>query len=160
MNTEKEHNDINIKNLRDSFDRNEYNKVRNKMIIALRISELIKEKIGGKSEFATLASKKPSQITAWTSGDRNFTIDTLTEICNLLEVDLFDLFKKESRGKTVYAAIQEVHVKVGHSHKSESPIPVVINSPHMALMHDFNLIYKEKQNHRSISDLKVVVNEQ
>jgi transcriptional regulator with XRE-family HTH domain len=63
-----------------------------KMALAVRLDDLIKTKGWGKSEFAEIVGKSPSEITKWLSGTQNFTIDTLAEIAVALKVPLSELF--------------------------------------------------------------------
>ena len=70
-------------------------KTDNKMGLAASISDLIKSKKIGKREFAKLVNKHPSEITKWLSGTHNFTIDTLSEICFVLNIQIDEFFLKE-----------------------------------------------------------------
>ncbi|MCA0428318.1 MAG: helix-turn-helix domain-containing protein [Bacteroidetes bacterium] len=66
-----------------------------KMELAARIDDLIKNKGWNKSQFAEMLGKNPSEITKWLSGTHNFTLDTLTEIASILNLELSHLFGKE-----------------------------------------------------------------
>ena len=67
--------------------------VSNKMDIAIRIDDLIKEKGWSKIQFAEKVNKNPSEITRWLGGGHNFTIDTLCEIAIAFGLELKDLFE-------------------------------------------------------------------
>ena len=54
--------------------------IKNRIALACRIDDLIKEKGYNYSSFASKLNKQPSVISKWLSGTHNFTIDTLDEI--------------------------------------------------------------------------------
>ncbi len=70
--------------------------VRIKMQLAARIDDLIMESGLNKSEFASKMDKNPSEISKWLSGTHNFTIDTLVEISEALNINVEELFAPES----------------------------------------------------------------
>lgn len=63
---------------------------RNKMLIAAKIADAIKEKGLSQKTVAAQMGKTESEISEWLSGDRNFTIDTLTELERYLRIRLID----------------------------------------------------------------------
>lgn len=65
-------------------------KTRNRMLIASKIGIAMKSKGLTQKEFAAIMGKTESEISDWLSGDRNFTIDTLTSIEIALKVNLLD----------------------------------------------------------------------
>ena len=72
------------------LDENEMAKVSNKMLIAAKISNALRNKGMTQKEFAITMKKTPSEISEWLSGDRNFTVDTLTEISKALNIVLLN----------------------------------------------------------------------
>ena len=58
------------------------------MAIAARIADALAAKGWSKVEFAARMGQQPSVITRWLSGTQNFTIDTLSDIEEMLEVHL------------------------------------------------------------------------
>lgn len=70
--------------------------VRIKMQLAARLNDLIMESGLNKSEFASKLDKNPSEISKWLSGTHNFTIDTLVEISEALNIHVQELFAPES----------------------------------------------------------------
>lgn len=70
--------------------------VRIKMQIAARLDDLIAESGLNKSEFASKLDKNPSEISKWLSGTHNFTIDTLVEISEALNINVEELFAPKS----------------------------------------------------------------
>ena len=65
-------------------------KTRNRMLIASKIGIAMKSNGLTQKEFAAMMGKTESEISDWLSGDRNFTIDTLTSIEIALKVNLLD----------------------------------------------------------------------
>lgn len=64
--------------------------IHNKIMIAAKIADAIKAKGMTQKEFAIKMQKSESDISEWLSGDRNFTIDTLSEIEVALGIKLLD----------------------------------------------------------------------
>lgn len=54
------------------------------MAIAAKIADALEAKGWGKREFATYMNQQPSVITRWLSGTHNFTLDTLSDIEEVL----------------------------------------------------------------------------
>ena len=65
-------------------------KTSNRMMIAAKIGNALKDKGISQKEFAKKLKKSESEVSSWLSGDRNFTIDTLTEISLALDISLLD----------------------------------------------------------------------
>ncbi len=59
-----------------------------KMFIAAIIADAILEKRITKKQFAHQVGRNPSEITKWLSGTHNFTLDTLTDIEQVLNIKL------------------------------------------------------------------------
>jgi ribosome-binding protein aMBF1 (putative translation factor) len=59
-----------------------------KLIIAYKIAEALDKKGMKRIELAALFGKEPSEVTRWTSGDYNFTLDTLSDLEEILGVQL------------------------------------------------------------------------
>lgn len=66
-----------------------------RMTIATEIARTLKEKKMSQKEFACLLNKRPSEISKWLSGKHNFTIDTLSDIEHVLNIQL--IMKKIKR---------------------------------------------------------------
>lgn len=58
------------------------------MAIAARIADAIAANGWSKSEFATRMNQQPSVVTRWLSGTQNFTLDTLSDIEEMLGIQL------------------------------------------------------------------------
>lgn len=76
--------------LLDKTDKVALAKTRNKMLIAAKIDIALWQKGLSQKAFAEKMHKSESEISEWLSGDRNFTIDTLTEISAALQIDLLN----------------------------------------------------------------------
>lgn len=61
---------------------------RDRMLIAIRIADALEAKKLSQKRFAELMGKSESEISEWLSGNRNFTIDTLSDIGNCLGINL------------------------------------------------------------------------
>ena len=63
-------------------------RTRNKMMVAARIADALKVKGITQKQMAVLMGKTESEISEWLSGNRNLTIDTLTDIEEFLNIRL------------------------------------------------------------------------
>jgi transcriptional regulator with XRE-family HTH domain len=59
-----------------------------KMRIASIIADALTAKRMTKKDFALKVGRKPSEVTKWLSGTHNFTLDTLTDIEQVLNIRL------------------------------------------------------------------------
>lgn len=59
--------------------------------IACRIDDFIKEKFKTQAAFSAKINRKQPELSMWISGANNFRIDTLTEVCYHLGVDVVDV---------------------------------------------------------------------
>lgn len=81
----------------------ETRKNKDKMFLAVRIADLIKERNLSKSAFAVLMDQKPSVVSKWLSGTHNYTLETLSEIAFKLGLSLAELMQEKREAvKTVY----------------------------------------------------------
>lgn len=76
--------------LLSDIDEKEMKRTENRMLLAIKIAEALKQKHISQKEFANMMGKSTTVISEWLSGDRNFTIDTLTDISVALSVSLID----------------------------------------------------------------------
>ena len=74
----------------------ELKRTENRMLLAQKIDMGMKAKGLNKSQFANKIGQKPSVITRWLSGTHNFTIDTLTDIEDVLGITLIDASVEKS----------------------------------------------------------------
>jgi transcriptional regulator with XRE-family HTH domain len=75
-----------------------------KMLLAAKIEDGMLAQGLNKKEFAELMGQKPSVITKWLSGGHNFTVDTLTDIERVLNIQLLAVANTAKKA-TVYATI-------------------------------------------------------
>ncbi len=63
-----------------------------KMLLAAKIADAMKAKgWNNKDLLKAVGKKNPSEITKWLSGTHNFTVDTLIDLENVLDVKLLNL---------------------------------------------------------------------
>jgi transcriptional regulator with XRE-family HTH domain len=75
-----------------------------RMKLAVKIDKA-RKKIGlSKTQLAHRLSKKPSEITKWLSGTHNFTIDTLSDIQQLLGIELVNVDENQKE-QVLYLSI-------------------------------------------------------
>jgi ribosome-binding protein aMBF1 (putative translation factor) len=74
-----------------------------KMLLAVQIDEAMKSKGIKKGQLAKMLGKQPSEITKWLSGTHNFTIETLWEIGDALNIELINI-QKDQPGPVIYLA--------------------------------------------------------
>ena len=58
------------------------------MLLACRITETLRKKGITQKRFAQMLGKRESEVSEWLSGNRNFTIDTLSDISDCLGITL------------------------------------------------------------------------
>lgn len=94
MNKARKYNSVKLQELLDEVTPLEMEQTKIKMQIAARIEDFMKSKGWNKSKFAEKVGKNPSEITKWLSGTQNFTLDVLTEIAFVLDIEVMALFGK------------------------------------------------------------------
>ncbi|MEK6476040.1 helix-turn-helix transcriptional regulator [Catalinimonas sp. 4WD22] len=77
-------------------------KARIKMIIAANIDEAIQEKGWTRSKLANELGVGRSLVSKWLSGTHNFTVDTLVDICQVLETSMVDLLQQAQKKEETY----------------------------------------------------------
>jgi ribosome-binding protein aMBF1 (putative translation factor) len=96
------------------------------MSIAARIADAIAAKGWSKGEFAERMNQHPSVISRWLSGTQNFTIDTLSDIEEMLGVQLLCVRDEKPRVVTqTVVRYQTVLVTTNQQHTSQ---PVLWNA--------------------------------
>ena len=98
--------------------------IKTKMSLAARLDDLLKAKGLGKSKFAEIVKKNPSEVTKWLSGTQNFTLDILVEIAVALDVPITELFmeKKADRINWIHLSIDVKEVEQSIQYKTPSYI--------------------------------------
>jgi len=84
--------------IRDWLSRNgdpEINRmVKHNLAIAIKVSQILKEREMSKKEFAQKMSKSPSEVSKWLTGTHNFTMKSIAKMEQALGVDLIYVEKE------------------------------------------------------------------
>lgn len=96
-----------------------------RMLLAAKIDDGIKAKGWKKTDFAKEMKKSPSEISKWLSGTHNFTVDTLSDIECVLQIQLLNIIKEEPIYKTYFISVQS-------EFKSDSRSKLPLQVPDMA----------------------------
>ena len=100
-----------------NIDEDKLRRTRNRMLVAIKIADALKAKGISQKKFAEMTGRSESEISEWLSGDRNFTIDTLSDIKKYLGLDLLNIptirtspvSKEASRMKVAKKKISEAY---------------------------------------------------
>ena len=76
--------------LMNNIDEDKLRRTRDRMLVANRIADALKAKGISQKKFSEMTGRSESEISEWLSGDRNFTIDTLSDIKKYLGIDLLN----------------------------------------------------------------------
>lgn len=80
-----------LANIIDSIDESMLRRAKARMGLALKIADTLKYKGISQKDFAKMMGKTQSEVSEWLSGNRNFTVDTLSDISDCLNINLLDL---------------------------------------------------------------------
>lgn len=80
-----------LTSIMNNIDENQLRRTRDRMLVAVKIADTLKAKGISQKKFAEMTGRSESEISEWLSGDRNFTIDTLSDIKSCLGVDLLNI---------------------------------------------------------------------
>ena len=75
----------------DNIDEDKLRRTRDRMLVAVKIADTLNVKGISQKIFAEMTGRSESEISEWLSGNRNFTIDTLSDIGKYLGVDLLNI---------------------------------------------------------------------
>lgn len=103
-----------------SITEEEKRRTRDRMLIAVKIADALEAKKLSQKAFAELMKKSESEISEWLSGNRNFTVDTLSDISDCLGIRL--LPGPEMRTRRI--STDATHRKVT---KTRSPFPYIMS---------------------------------
>lgn len=95
-------------------------RTRDRMLIAVKIADALEARNLSQKAFAKLMKKSESEISEWLSGNRNFTVDTLSDISDCLGIQL--LPNSDMRTKRISTAA--AHRKVT---KKRTPSPYTMS---------------------------------
>ena len=74
----------------NNIDEDKLRRTRDRMLVANKISDALKAKGISQKKFSEMTGRSESEVSEWLSGDRNFTIDTLSDIQKYLGIDLLN----------------------------------------------------------------------
>lgn len=74
----------------NNIDEDKLRRTRDRMLVANKIADALKAKGISQKKFSELTGRSESEVSEWLSGDRNFTIDTLSDIKKYLGIDLLN----------------------------------------------------------------------
>lgn len=74
----------------NDIDEDKLRRTRDRMLVANRIADALKAKGISQKRFSEMTGRSESEVSEWLSGDRNFTIDTLSDIKKYLGIDLLN----------------------------------------------------------------------
>ena len=74
----------------NNIDEDKLRRTRDRMLVAIKIADALKAKGISQKKFAEMTGRSESEVSEWLSGDRNFTIDTLSDIQKYLGIDLLN----------------------------------------------------------------------
>lgn len=95
-------------------------RTRDRILIAVKIADALEAKKLSQKAFAELMKKSESEISEWLSGNRNFTVDTLSDISDCLGICLLPSSEMRTRRISTIAT----HRKVT---KTRSPFPYIMS---------------------------------
>lgn len=75
----------------NDIDDDKLRRTRDRMLVAVKIADTLKAKGISQKKFAKITCRSESEVSEWLSGDRNFTIDTLSDIKKCLGLDLLNI---------------------------------------------------------------------
>ena len=124
----RKYNSSKLQELLDEVTPLEMEQTKIKMQLAARIEDFMRAKGWNKSQFAAKLGKNPSEITKWVSGTQNFTIDVLTEIASILDIEITALFGKQQiqviyrKEIVVNAVASEASIKLTTPYEQEDGV--------------------------------------
>ena len=74
----------------NTIDEDKLRRTRDRMLVANKIADALNAKGISQKKFAEMTGRSESEVSEWLSGDRNFTMDTLSDIQKYLGIDLLN----------------------------------------------------------------------
>ena len=74
----------------NTIDEDKLRRTRDCMLVANKIADALNAKGISQKKFSEMTGRSESEVSEWLSGDRNFTIDTLSDIQKYLGIDLLN----------------------------------------------------------------------
>lgn len=82
---------VSLTRIMNNLDEDKLRRTRARMLVSVKIADTLKAKGISQKRFAEMTGRSESEISEWLSGDRNFTIDTLSDIKKYLGLDLLNI---------------------------------------------------------------------
>ena len=82
---------VSLTRIINDIDDDKLRRTRDRMLVAIKIADTLKAKGISQKKFAKITGRSESEVSEWLSGDRNFTIDTLSDIKKYLGLDLLNI---------------------------------------------------------------------
>ena len=131
-----------IEDLLNSITPEESLRIENRMLMAAKIDDAIKAKDWKKKDLMeALGKKNQSEITKWLSGTQNFTIDILTDLGRVLNVNFLHLEKEICGTNEVYKVTRPIIV-VSQIFKPKNYINEMFDIPTSYNAHETTLYSK------------------
>lgn len=106
MNNRRKQSDTLARILADTEER-DFCRMRNRMLVAAKIADALKVRHISQKRFAEMIGRSEPEISEWLSGDRNFTIDTLSDVSVCLGIRLLDVsYSKAVRIPDTFAEVK------------------------------------------------------
>jgi ribosome-binding protein aMBF1 (putative translation factor) len=102
-----------LDDLMDEIDEKQYKRTEKRMMLAARIDEAKKAKGWKNKDLAQALGKRDSEISKWLSGNHNFTADTLSDLEEVLGIQLLNV-KEESKTIVIQQNTVTVSSEVGN----------------------------------------------
>lgn len=115
-----------LSKIMDSITDEDRRHTRDRMMIAIKIADALDAKKLSQKRFAELMKKSESEISEWLSGNRNFTVDTLSDIENCLGINLL----AGSSIRTRNVSTSESHIRIACT---KSPRPYATSCERISL---------------------------
>lgn len=80
----------------NTIDEDKLRRTRDRMLVANKIADALNAKGISQKKFSEMTGRSESEVSEWLSGDRNFTIDTLSDIQKYLGIDLLNTSMRTS----------------------------------------------------------------
>lgn len=105
----------------------EQQRVQDRMMMAARLADALAEKGWSQKQLAQQMGKQPSEISKWLSGTHNFTLDTLSDLAQVLDIKLLCVKDDESKVVT-QTVILYGRIQVSANRHHPVGVPVQWNS--------------------------------
>ena len=74
----------------NNIDEDKLRRTRDRMLVANKIADALNAKGISQKKFSEMTGRSESEVSEWLSGDRNLTIDTLSDIQKYLGIDFLN----------------------------------------------------------------------